>query len=393
MLSTQTSDKTTRHVSIGIFAWNEERAIGATLESLFQQSLFQELSLRNAACEVVCVTNGCTDRTPAIAKQVFAEQQRKHPFAWSFATRVAEIAQRGKVNAWNEFVHELSTREAAYLVMMDADILIHRRPTLWNMLRVLERDPKAAISVDRPCKDISFKTRHSSRDWFSLGASQITRSSSAQLCAQLYCVRTELARRIYLPKDLPACEDGYIKSLVCTNNLAHEVRPECIVLAEEAEHTFEAYTSPAAILKNQKRQVIGQTVVHLLVDKYLPQLQPFQRRHLTEFLRGKDTADPTWLKRLISEHLQATRWFWRLYPGLLNYRFRCLRQLSPLKRTLCLPAACASACATLLASFLAYRTLKSGSIDYWPKAERFGPQSLDPTGLGLPLIKSTSAEK
>ena len=393
MIAEQSDNIAVKLLSIGIFAWNEERAIAAALQSLFQQTVFRELSAQNARCEVVCVTNGCTDSTPMLAKQVFAIQQRKHPFARSFVTRVVEIPQRGKVNAWNQYVHDLSWREARYLVMMDADILIHRPATLWNLVRALEQNPEAAIAVDRPCKDILFKSGRSYRDWLSLAVSQITLSSPAQLCAQLYCIRSSSARDIYLPKDLPACEDGFIKSVVCTENFSLAARPERIAVAQDAEHTFEAYTSPRAILKNQKRQVIGQTIVHLLVDKYLRQLPLNRRQHLAQTLRDLDGADPDWLKRLTREHLEQTRWFWRLYPGLASHRFRRLQRLGVLQRVLCVPAALAGACATLLASFLAFRTLKTGSMDYWPKAERFRSQVADPAALGLPLMKSTGVGK
>ena len=392
-MKSQTSESGAICISVGIFAWNEERAIGSTLESLFEQTLFEELHRRHGWCEIVCVTNGCTDRTPMIAKEFFAEQQRRHRFAPAFVTRVVEISQRGKVNAWNSFVHELSARPARYLVMMDSDILIHLRGTLWNMVSALEHDRTASVSVDRPCKDVLFKPERSWREWFSLAVSQITLSSSAQLCAQLYCMRAGVARQIYMPKELPACEDGFIKSLVCTDNLSHRILPERITTAKGAEHTFEAYTSPAAILKNQKRQVIGQTVIHLLVDRFIPGLTPLQRERLAETLRAKDSADPHWLKRLTGEHLHRTRWFWRLYPGLVNYRFGRLRQLGFLKRIVCLPAAFAGACATLVGSFLAYRTLKSGSIDYWPKARRLGLGSIEPEKLGLPLMKSAGPGK
>ena len=392
MTLAQSNESGAIYLSLGIFAWNEERAIGATLASLFQQTLFEELSRRNLRCEVVCVTNGCTDRTASIARGEFATQRQTHPYAPSFATRVVEIAQRGKVNAWNRFVHEVSAPGAQHLVMMDADILIHRRETIWNMVVTLERDQQAAVAVDRPCKDILFKQRRSWRDWFSLAVSQITLFSAAQLCAQLYCMRASIARGIYLPKDLPACEDGLIKTLVCTDNLSHGVQPERLALAKEAEHTFEAYTTPGAILRNQKRQVIGQTVIHLLVDQYLKALPLRQRQRLAETLRDNDARDPDWLKRLMSDHLQSVRWFWQLYPGLLSYRFRRLRQLSLAKKVLCFPAACASAGATLVASFSAYRALKSGLIDYWPKAERLGLQEFKAGPLGIAMAKSTTGK-
>src|SRR4051812_21940703 len=98
-------------ISIGIIAWNEEKAIGSALESLFQQSLFEKLHQRGVRCELVCVANGCTDRTPAIAKQVFEEQSRSHPFRQSFSARALDVKERGKINAWNLFVHNLSDPE------------------------------------------------------------------------------------------------------------------------------------------------------------------------------------------------------------------------------------------------------------------------------------------
>ena len=61
--------------------------------------------------------------------------------------------------------------------------------------------------------------------------SEMTRAAHGQLCAQLYCIRAEVARNIYLPKDLAACEDGFIKALVCTDFLTHEVKPERVRLA------------------------------------------------------------------------------------------------------------------------------------------------------------------
>src|SRR5215468_2918112 len=119
MIPNNTSEREAAYVSLGIFAWNEEQAIAAMLGSLFQQSLFERLAHRGSRCEVICVTNGCTDRTPAVAEDVFADRRRNHSFAQSFSCRVAIIPQRGKVNAWNQFVHELSARGAKFLFMMD----------------------------------------------------------------------------------------------------------------------------------------------------------------------------------------------------------------------------------------------------------------------------------
>src|SRR5438046_912625 len=142
-----TSSPRSPYVSLGLFAWNEERGIASALESLFRQTLFRELARRRYACEVICVSNGCTDRTAAVAAETFAEQNRLIPFPDYIIARVVDLSQRGKLNAWNQFVHCHSAKEARYLFMMDADILLNQRETLWNMLQTLEREGQAQISV------------------------------------------------------------------------------------------------------------------------------------------------------------------------------------------------------------------------------------------------------
>src|SRR5438309_11192077 len=125
-------------VSLGIFAWNEESALPRTLDSLFEQTLFAELRRANSFCELMVVANGCTDGTAKAAEKDFAQRQQSHPEASGFVTRVADLQQRGKVNAWNQFVGALADRRAKYLMFMDADILMRQPETLWNMLQALE---------------------------------------------------------------------------------------------------------------------------------------------------------------------------------------------------------------------------------------------------------------
>jgi hypothetical protein len=369
-------DKENVVLSIGIFAWNEEGALPATLQSLFRQSLFNELLAQGMRCEVVVVGNGCTDGTARVAAELLYSQQRQHPCGASILWQVADLRQRGKTNAWNQFVHSLSGRSADVLFMMDADVLLHHEHTMWNMWMALKQNPEANIAVDRPCKDIQFKRQKTFRERLSLSASKLTSAASGQLCGQLYCMRAGVARNIFLPKDLAACEDGFIKALACTDFLKHEVWPRRIIVAEGAEHTFEAYTCAAAIFRNQKRQAIGQAIVHILVDKFLNKLPLAARRDMARTLRTFDESDPPWLKRLIGEHLCRTRWFWKLCPGLVFYRFSRLRNLRGAQRLLCLPLALAGVALAFLASFSAYRSLKSGCTDYWPKAQRAGFEGL-----------------
>jgi glycosyltransferase involved in cell wall biosynthesis len=360
---------TATSIAIGIIAWNEEAAIAAMLESLFAQTLFAELSAQNMRCEILCVVNGSTDRTAAVARQIFEKHEREHPCKHTFAARVVEVEKRGKINAWNLFVHELSSREAQFLILADADIILNEPQTLWNMYRELENNSTALVSTDSPIKDIALKPRRTLMERVSLAASRMTQSAAAQLTGQLYCIKANVARNIYLPADLAACEDGFIKALACTYFLTHEVRPKHIVVAPKASHIFEAYVSLRDILNNQKRQMIGQTIVHLLVDRELKQLPLEQKLNLAETLREREAADPNWLKLLIAEHMRRTRHSWQLFPNLLSSRFKRLKGLRGTQRITHLPVALAGLAVSLLASYRAHRALRAGYVNYWPDTQ------------------------
>ena len=158
------------------------------------------------------------------------------------------------------------------------------------------------------------------------------------MSGQLYCIRAAIARNIYLPRDLAACEDGFIKALACTDFLTRESSLDRIAQAPNASHVFQAYTRAGDLLRNQKRQVIGQAIVHLLVDDHLKRLPLDQKLNLATVLRQKEEADPDWLKKLIAAHLRRTRFFWRLFPGFLTFRFRRLARLKGSQKLRHLPA-------------------------------------------------------
>jgi hypothetical protein len=357
-------------LSLGIIVRNEEQTIGSMLFSLFRQSLFEQLAKEGSVCEIICVANGCTDRTADIAEDIFAEQAHRHPFRAAFRCCVETLPRPGKLGAWNEFVHRLSAREAEYLFLADGDIIIHRAETLWNMFLTLEQKGAATAVTDEPLKDIAFKSRKTWPEKLSLAASRMTRSQPAQITGQLYGIRSAVARNIYLPRDLTACEDGFIKTVVCTCFLTRPATSRRVVKAREASHVFEPYMDLREILRNQKRQMIGQTVVHILVDQYLPGLRLEERLNLAETLQEKDRFDPDWLRNLIRTHMDRIRHFWQLFPGALSFRLARLEGIRGFRKISHLPAALLGFMIAAPSCWLAYRFLKQGFQAYWPETQR-----------------------
>lgn len=356
-------------LSIGIMAWNEEDSIRSTLESLFRQSVFERLCTRHEQCEIIVVANACTDRTVAVARDVFEKMERAHPWAAGFCGRVIDIPEPGKANAWNRFVHEFSAVEARYICSMDADIVFHHRDTIYQLMATLERKPHVPAATGRQVKDVIFKERKTLLERLSLGASSLTTGGEGKICGQLYCLRTPVARNLFLPRDLGATEDGFIKEMVCTDFLTHDSVSARIALAPDAVHIFEAYVRPRDVLNNQKRQMMGQTTMHVLV-KYLKTLSWDARANLADTLRNQETRDPDWLKKLLAAHLRDRPFFWQLFPGILTYRFKQLLKMPGLRKLTSAPAALAGFVIMLVACARAHRALRRGMTSYWPKANR-----------------------
>lgn len=356
-------------LSIGIMAWNEETSIGPMLHSLFGQSIFAYLAQRGERCEVVCLANGCTDRTVAVAGEICARMQREHPARRGLSARVADISQPGRNNAWNRFVHEFSAREAKFICLMDADIIFNRPHTIQLVLAELERNPHLGGASDWPCKTIAGKRRPSLREKLSLATSDMTGTIAGRLNGMMYCLRSEIARNIYLPRDLGATDDGFFKTLICTDFLRAPLDPTKVVSVREATHLYEPYLSLRDVINNQKRQMIGQTTLHV-VFTHLRGLSEAERGGLATTMREHEARDPDWMKKLIARHMAEIRWFWRLFPGLLGFRWRRLMQLPLRQRITHLPAAAAGFFITLVASWQAARFLRRGIEFYWPKTSR-----------------------
>ncbi len=350
-------------------AWNEEGSLPTTLESLFRQSVFAKLGARRRRCEIFCIANGCTDRTVEVAREVFARMADEHPHAETFSARVVEIEEPGRSNAWNRFVHDFSAPEARFICLMDADIIFHERDTLLSLVETLEVDTHASVSTGRHYKDITFKKNKSLRDRLSLATSAMTGTIEGGFSGQLYCLRASVVRNIRLPRDLVANDDGFLKAVICTGFLTDKLDTTRIANAPDAAIIYEAYVSLRDVLNNQKRQMIGQTTVHVLLE-YLKSLPIEARQRLADTIKTTERQDPAWFRKLNEQHICGTRFFWQLFPGILTFRFKRLGKLPGLKKITYAPAALVGFAVTLIACWRAFRSLRSGMSPYWPKPTR-----------------------
>jgi hypothetical protein len=143
------------------------------------------------------------------------------------------------------------------------------------------------------------------------------------------------------------------------------------------------------ILRNQKRQMIGQTIVHVLVDRYLPGLRLEERLNLAETLQDKDRFDPDWLKKLVRAHLHG-RHFWQLFPGALSFRLARLESIRGIRKIAHLPAAVLGLVIAAPSCWLAHRFLKQGFQSYWPETQSRALQKFTPEAAVKAALELTT---
>src|SRR5262245_53949984 len=120
---------------VGVFAHNEAEKILLCLESIRAC-----MTLMKLHCYVLA--NGCTDRTCAIVR----EYMKDHDFV-----SLVEIEFPDKANAWNVFVHEVSTQQGIH-IFVDGDVEVMPN-ALFELAHGLASSPaaNAAAAVPDDC--------------------------------------------------------------------------------------------------------------------------------------------------------------------------------------------------------------------------------------------------
>ncbi|NCJ06758.1 glycosyltransferase [Synechococcales cyanobacterium C] len=353
------------NISIGLLACNEAETLPQTLESLFQQSLFQAASafpqIPEPHLEVIVVANGCTDATVSVAQatlEVLALDDGLTTVHWY----VHDVAQPGKSHAWNLYVHDYAATEAEYLILMDADIQFVAPRTLERMIQTLEHHPEAWVSVDTPIKDIQLKPTKTFLEWLSLRASSTASSAKVAICGQLYCGRAAALRTIWMPPGLPV-EDGFLRAMIVTNRFTEPERLSRIQRTPEAAHQFEAYVTPQALIRHEIRLVVGSTlnafIYHYLWENATPDCDA------GTLICHNNHSNPQWLHHLIQAAVQERGW-WLIPRAFWFRRFGVLRHYSWRNRCLRFPLVLVAFCVDWWVFWQANRELhRQGGLNYW----------------------------
>lgn len=357
-------------ISIGVLAHNESALISTMLDSLFQQTLLQQPDSTIENIEILVVPNGCTDNTAQVAAETLKKLSNRYSISTKVQWQIKELQQPGKSNAWNVYIHQLSAKDADYIFLMDSDIELLELTTLYSMIDILEQNPDALVSVDRPVKDITLKPQKNFQDQLSIMASKLSGGGSkipgepAWICGQLYCARGEILRHIWLPINV-INDDSFVYTNVVTNCLRSAENPQRVILAGSASHKFEAYTNLSRLLTHEKWLIMGSTINDLIYQDLRSNKNSAQDS--SSLIKQRNEEDSAWLSKLLQQQINQQGW-WLIPRFILIRRFLSLFNKPLPQAILFFPLALIAFAVDLWLSVQANWQLHQGKgLGYWNK--------------------------
>ena len=352
-------------ISIGILAWNEEDVIETTLVSLFRQSVFWSTGgdFPETEWEVIVVPNGCTDNTATVARRVLSNMAcqaggQKISFA------VHELAEPGKSNAWNHYIHEFSNRHADLILMIDADIEFGEESTISNTVNALRHNANAIVAVDLPLKDVVKKPKKTLLEKISVAASGVSMAGSPAISGQFFCARAHALRQIWMPKGL-AVEDGFLRAMIVTDCFRSAVDERKVIRAENATHYYETLSSFRAIFRHELRMVIGTTVNCYFTWDFLFFATDPSGPGAGVLIRNRVEQDKSWYPTFIENSIR-NHGYWVLPRGMLFRRFSSFKHYRGLGLVKWSIVSTIGFLLDLPVFIAANRQLKKGSVvGYW----------------------------
>ncbi len=244
-------------VDVGIFAHNEGGRIGAIIRDLAKQDVFESEYI---TVKMHILANGCSDQTVADAEKAVS----KFPDRIASFYEIYDIPQSGKSRTWNTFVHVISRRDTDVLILMDGDVRIHAVDALSQMISSFSRSQKLQVVNSRPVKDLALSDQQIGLlgRVISLGGGALN-DWRKSICGQLYAVRAEVARRIWMPIGLPV-EDGFLRAMILTDFLTGPEDFARIDGVEGVWHEYESENTIGGLVRHQQRIIVGSAINAML---------------------------------------------------------------------------------------------------------------------------------
>lgn len=281
------------NLTIGVLAHNEASIITELLHDVLAQSIVQVQS-KGVSVHICVVANGCTDTTSDVARSFLSQADLPEHVGFD----VFDLDMPSKTNAWNQFVHALSPKDADHLLFLDADIKLPQLDIIERSVEALQNDPELWIVSDEPKNVFPADSGFSVLKFVSQFYQRKPGRGKASMCGQFYCANATRLRQITLPIGLLS-QDGFIRAMVLTSCLTEDEQLRRILVLKDAHHLHPAYTKLSGRFRYEKRQMMS-TTVYGFIYAFLNSMPPSMETRMAEVARLNE-GEPSWVARLVEE--------------------------------------------------------------------------------------------
>ena len=343
------------NIDIAVFAHNEESKVGAMIAELSRQTIFSRPA---TAIRLSVLANGCTDGTVRTAKR-FSDL-----FLGAHVLAVYDLAARGKSLTWNRFVHDLSRKDADFFVFCDSDIRLPDASTLESLLDFLISRPELVATSSLPVKDTNFDNLNLGfiAGLIAAGGGTTGHNRRTAICGQLYMMRAQTARQMYLPRGLPV-EDGFVRHAIITRLFCADVDESLIDQPKDVIHVYESERSIRPLIRHQVRIVIG-TAVNAALFSHLIELATRAGAASVAEELARAATDPKWIEGVLARRLPDPCFGWVPWGCLTGriHTFLKSGKYSPKRGAIMLCGFCLDTVAFVIAQFKMFNGAGEG---YW----------------------------
>lgn len=342
-------------IDIGIFAHNEQAHISDLIADLAKQSVFADSA---DVIEVHLLANGCSDETVSRALGAVSTL----PETVRPAFRVHELPAPGKSRTWNHFVHTLSRPDADLLILADGDIRIRDRDNLSRLSAAFLGRPELSVSTSRPVKNLErFDRKLGLVERAILSGGGGLNDWRKSICGQLYAIRTDSARCVWMPIGLPV-EDGFLRAMILTDCLTRSEDLRRIDGDEAVWHEYESESTLRGLVRHQTRIVVGSAINAMLFAVIRRDAPEYEAARTLLKTAAEDDA---WLARIEKRELPRRPYGYVPFSFLSKRLSSVFRNGVPRR-----PSAIASLGAGLALDALVYllatvRMVRLGGAGYW----------------------------
>ena len=322
-------------ISVGVVLNDNACSVNESLHSVFSQTALRKAGRYKYEIELIAVAGN--DAVKNSAQSAFDRTQIEFPAGGPVQLRIEPSTGGGAATEWNQLIS---------FFRADADFIFIVR--------------NGATLTDENVFEQMLKTIRKDYDMKLLTASGVC--DTVVVAGDCICVRGAALREIRIPENFPGGIETCFRRLMMSDMAARPVTPARIGTLDESVYSVQRCRTDGELFRRRVGELIEETVTDILI-RHLRETRLAQKDlDIGDYIRVRDTADPSWIFRLVQLEIRAGGLRRSMPPLRACFRFLSDYKISAWKKTIRLPRAVICFFIDIPAHVAAVRCLKTGTF-------------------------------